>query len=231
LFSSIVNDYFSQQLDHEEFLIGDFGSGRNAEVPIFFAKEYQNMFSHKVPNSTVYSIDMHTLRLENMFGQFREEGITSKSRVVYAKMETMSSHASFPYEQKEYLKKTPQDMTSLDHQILNEQKLPPACFHLGILNKDILGYLSEYYENDTDMRTSLQAVRDSLKQDGLMIVTQPCVMYRVDNLRILRDNTFHIEDIIDVDLKTGKHSVLDESASMESFSKPNHYSFIVVSSK
>lgn len=231
LMSSIVSDYFHQQLNQEEFFIGDFGSGRNAEVPIFFAKEYQNMVSHKVPNSTVYCIDMHSLRLENMFGQFREEGITSNARVVYAKMETMSSHASFPFEQKEYLKKTPQDTTSLDHQILKKEKLPPACFHLGILNKDILGYMSKYYENDTDMQTSLLTIRDSLGRNGLMIVTQPCVMYCVDNLRILRDNEFHLEEIIDVDLKTGTYTILDESAGTESFSKPNHYSFIVVSSK
>jgi hypothetical protein len=227
-----VHDYLTKlgMSDKEEFLIGDFGSGRNAEVPIFFVKEYQHLVTYNTPNSTVYCIDMHTLRLENMFGQFLEEGITSNARVVYAKLETMGTTATFPYEQGAYLKRNPHKLTSLDHQILNGKYLPPACFHLGILNKDLVGYLSEYYENDTDVRRSFQAIRDTLTQNALVIVTQPGVMYRVDNLQILKDNGFQVEQIIDVDLKTGAHIFFDNSTSIDSLSKPNHYSFIVASS-
>ena len=227
--SSIVKDYLASDL--EEVFIGDFGSGRNAEVPIFFVKEYQHLVSHRVPNPIVYSIDMHTLRLENMFGQFLEEEIQSNARVVYAKLESMNSHATFPYEQKEYLKRNLQESTSLDKHILNEENFPPTSLHLGIMNKDLIGYLSEYYENESDLRTCLQAIKKILHLKALLIITQPCVMYRVDNVKLLRDNGFHLEEIIDVDLKTELHTLMDVSASIESFSKPNHYSFIVASCK
>jgi hypothetical protein len=173
---------------------------------------------------------MHTLRLENMFGQFQEEGITSNARVVFSKIESMNIRASFPYEQEEYLKRNPEEVTSLDRFILNEKRLPNACFHLGVMNKDLIGYMSEYYENETDLKASLQTIHDILSRNALLIVTQPCVMYRVDNLKILRDNTFHLEEIIDVDLKTGTHSLMDDSTAIESFCKSNHYSFIVASS-
>jgi hypothetical protein len=232
--SSIVNDHLRQRpvtSGQTEFFIGDYCSGRNAEVPIFFTKEYQNLVPYSVPESTVYCIDMHTLRLENMFGQFQEEGITPNARVVYAKIETMRSHASFPIEQEQYLKRNPEEITSLDQYILSEKHFPPACFHLGIMNKDLLGYFQNYYEKDTDLKKSLQSIRDSLNQNALLIVTQPCAMYRVDNVKILRDNSFYLEELIDVDLKTGTHTLLDESTNIESFSKPNHYNFIVVSSK
>ena len=174
---------------------------------------------------------MHTLRLENMFGQFLEEEIQSNARVVYAKLESMSSHATFPYEQKEYLKRNLQESTSLDKHILNEENFPPTSLHLGIMNKDLIGYLSEYYENESDLRTCLQAIKKILHLKALLIITQPCVMYRVDNVKLLRDNGFHLEEIIDVDLKTELHTLMDVSASIESFSKPNHYSFIVASCK
>jgi hypothetical protein len=99
------------------------------------------------------------------------------------------------------------------------------------MNKDLIGYMSEYYENETDLRTSFETIHHVLSQNALLIVTQPCMMYRVNNLKILRDNAFILEEIIDVDLKTGTHSLLDDSNTIESFSKSNHYSFIVASSK
>ena len=232
--SSVVTEYLTRIDDtckQEGFFIGDYGSGRNAEVPLFFTKEYHQLFPDRPTLLHVYCIDMHTLRLENMFGQFLEEGVTSNARVVFAKLETMISHAVFPYEQDEYLKRNPRETTSLDYEILNKKHLPPGCFHLGIMNKDLLGYMSEYYDNDTDMSTSLESIRNTLHQDALLLVTQPCVMYRVDNLRILRDNGFQLKEIVDVDLKVGSASILDESTSIDSFSKPNHYSFIVLSKK
>jgi hypothetical protein len=232
--SSVVREYLEHNIDsskYNRFFIGDYGSGRNAEVPLFFTKEYQFLVSHEVPKSLVYCIDMHILRLENMFGQFREEGITSNARVVQAKLETMQSNATFPYEQEEYLIKRPHELTSLDKQILNEKRLPSSCFHLGIMNKDLVGYLSKYYENDADITASFQSIRETLRSDALLIVTQPCVMYRVDNLKILRDNSFHLKEIIDVDLKTGTHTQMNEPIDFETFSRLNHYSFIVLSTK
>ena len=229
-----MKEYLKKTIDSKTqsgFFIGDYGSGRNAEVPIFFTKQYQYSFSSEIPKSTVYCIDLHTLRLENMFGQFQEEDITSNARIVHAKLETMQSNAVFPYEQEEYLKNHPQEQNSLDKKILNEKRLPPACFHLGIMNKDLVGYLSKYYEHDSDMRASFQSIRETLYPDALLIVTQPCVLYRVDNVKILKDNAFHLKEIFDVDLKTGTHTLMDESTDYESFSKPNHYSFIVLSTK
>ncbi|MHA2355721.1 MAG: hypothetical protein ACXADC_11135 [Candidatus Thorarchaeota archaeon] len=217
--------------DSKEFLIADFASGENDKIPNFFHRVLPD-FLPEIHTSkrriVTYSTDLHGLRLDSLFSLFEEQQISNHARAVHTRLERMVIDAAFRQEQIDYLKEQRSAWTTLDKRILEEKRIGTAIFDLGILNNDIIGYLFEYYKAYTDALTSLEAVQKTIRPGGLLIVTQPCSLYPVDNLEVLRQVGFSFIEGIDVVLNSGNVTPIKESAELHTLSKMGHYTFFVL---
>jgi hypothetical protein len=217
--------------DAEELLIADFASGENDKIPNFIHRVLPDILSkhHTSRRRTVtYSTDLHGLRLDSLFGLFEEQRISDNARAIHARLERMVTEASFRPEQVDYLHGHQEEQTALDKRILEDECIGEASFDLGFLNNDVVGYLFEYYKAYTDALTSLEAVHKTIRSDGLLIVTQPCSLYRVDNLEVLRNVGFSFIEGFDVELSSGKITPISESIELDALSRMGHYTFFVL---
>ncbi len=224
------------------FLIADFAAGQNEEIPIFFAQFFPTMLEEWIRTNDLnndlivgrlplltYCLDFHKLRLSYLFGLLEEEKVLDVSRVVFTKLESMAKEAAFPDFQKDALPKDIGECIGIDQFILEKGHIPPACFNLGILNTDMIGYLFEYYKHQSDLVKCLKGIRETMELGGLLIVTQPCFFYHVDNIGVLGDAGFDFIEGVDVDLISGETTMLDKDVDQSTLSQMNHYSFLVFS--
>jgi hypothetical protein len=227
--------------DTKDFLIVDFASGENDQVPMFFIKLFPDfldawvkMHHPNVPREnqaikrlTSYSTDLHGLRLDGLLGLFEENGIQNRARGIHAKLETMTTEAAFRPSDIEFVQSHPEEKTWLDSHVMNQGSVPHRCFQFGVLNNDVVGYLFEYYKNYTDAERSLRTVRSTMQDGAMLVVTQPCSLYRVDNVEVLTRCGFGYLGGLDVDLKTKKVESIDSDFDLESLSRLGHYTFLV----
>ena len=215
----------------QEFIVADFAAGEHDRVPSFFVRVIPEIQVENVARirTTVYSIDLHALRLDSLLGKLEESDLLDRTRVVQAKLETMDSESSFRPDMTEYLKQNPTEMTWLDRALSHEKRIPPESFDLGVLNNDVVGYLHEYYKEYSDAAVALKQVYKAIKIGGFLIVTKPCSLYVVDNVAILESIGFDLVEGLDIDLVKGTVSHMDREAAPESMSRLNYYSFLVFS--
>jgi hypothetical protein len=225
----------------DDFLVADFASGENDQIPMFFIKLLPSVLMEwamghetvtlrkdsEFKRLTTYSTDLHGLRLDGLLGHFEETGIQNRARGVHARLESMTTEATFRPSDAEYVQSHPEETTWLDDHILNQGRLPDSCFKFGILNNDVVGYLFEYYKTYTDAQRSLATVRSTMHDGAMLIVTQPCSLYLVDNIDVLAKCGFEFIEGLDIDLKTKEVTKLDVNHAFESYSRLGHYTFLV----
>jgi len=225
----------------QDFLMADFASGENDQVPFFFIKLLPEFLvawdserhadvpgeNHRFNRLTTYSTDLHGLRLDGLLGLFEENGVQNRARGVHARLETMTTEAAFRPSDAEYVQSHPEERTWLDDHIINQGRLPDGCFQFGVLNNDVVGYLFEYYKTYTDAQRSLLTVRSTMQEGAMLIVTQPCSLHSVDNIEVLANCGFKYVEGLDVDLRTKTVTHLDSECDYRSLSRLGHYTLLV----
>ncbi|MHA1951078.1 MAG: hypothetical protein ACW987_14575 [Candidatus Thorarchaeota archaeon] len=198
------------EMDEQDFLVADFASGEHDRVPSFFVRIIPEFLEGVVQKkrTTVYSIDLHALRLDSLLGKLEESSLLERTRVVQAKLELMDGDAS-----------------------LQNNKIPRESFDIGVLNTDVIGYLHEYYSEYSDALVALDQVYRTIKKNGLLIVTNPCSLYVVDNVKILNSIGFDFVEGVDIELSSGNVTAIDRETAPESMSRLNHYSFLIFTKK
>ncbi len=229
-----IRERISSEPDDEitqDFTIADFASGEHDRVPSFFTKIIPKFLESKTQKkrTTVYSIDMHALRLDSLLGILEESTLLDRTRVVQSKLESMDSEASFRPDMIEYLNNKHTEMIWLDRTILHQNRIPEESFDIGVLNNDVVGYLHEYYREYGDAAAALSQVHKTVKPDGLLIVTNPCSLYVIDNVAVLESIGFRLVEGFAIDLTNGTIDILDRNTPPELMSTMNHYSFLVFS--
>jgi hypothetical protein len=229
-----VTEYLRTQIsavEADEFLIADFASGENDKIPNFIHRVLPDFlpdldFSGR--RTITYSTDLHGLRLDSLFGLFQEQRIEDRARAVHARLESMVTDASFRQDQVEYLNEHQHEQTTLDRRIIEEQRIGEDIFDLGFLNNDVIGYLFEYYKTHTDAMASLETVHKTMRTGSLLIVTQPCSLYPVDNIDVLSRVGFLFIEGIDVELESGEVSHISKGAELDTLSRMGHYTYLVL---
>ena len=212
----------------DEFLVADFASGEHDRVPSFFVRVIPQFLSNvQQVRTTVYSIDLHALRLDSLLGKLEESEILERTRVVHSKLESMNSNAVFRPDMSSFLAQKSEELTWLDRFLLKEERIPDDSFIVGVLNTDVVGYLHEYYTEYSDAAAALDQVYRTIKSGGLLLVTNPCSLYVVDNVKVLENIGFEFVEGFDIDLSSGKISGIDRTTPPETMSRLNHYSFLV----
>ena len=229
-----MTEYLREQFtsaDAEDLLIADFASGENDKIPNFIHRvlpDFMPDLDFSAKRTITYSTDLHGLRLDSLYGLFQEQHLENCSRAVYTRLESMVTEASYRSEQAEYLKEHQQEQTILDRRIIEEQRIGEDAFDFGFLNNDVIGYLFEYYKAYTDALTSLEAVQKTMRPGSLLIVTQPCSLYPVDNLDVLGHVGFSFIEGIDVELDSREVTLISEDVELDALSRIGHYTFLVL---
>lgn len=231
--SSRFNECIAKLLtsSEDDLLVADFASGEYDRVPTYFTKKLPWMFmpSFDVRRIVVYCTDIHALRLDSLYGKLAEEGSLSQVRVVQAALETMDTSANLQSENFDYINNNPDIANWLDDFLIGEQCFPSECFDIGILNNDVIGYMYEYYTEYSDAEKGLEKVYKLIRNNGLLIVTMPCLQYMVDNMSVLEDIGFKFRQGIDITISTGEKIVLRKDVELNKLSNLGHYTFFLFS--
>jgi hypothetical protein len=217
----------------KEFLVADFASGEHDRVPSFFVRIVPEFVGEGVQTTrtTVYSIDLHALRLDSLLGKLEESGLLDRTRVVQSNLEAMDTKASLRPDLQEYLLQNSEELTWLDRSLMEKERFPDESFDIGVLNTDIVGYLFEYYTEYSNATDALKQVYRTVKNGGLLVVTNPCLQYKIDNVKVLEEIGFEFIEGFDIDLSTKKANRIDRKTPLESMSRLNYYSFLIFSKK
>jgi len=129
----------------------------------------------------------------------------------------------------DYIKEHPDVATWLDDFLIGEQRFPTECFDVGILNTDIVGYLHEYYTEYSDAEKGFSKVWSMIRSGGLLVVTMPCMLYKVDNISVLEKIGFEFQQGIDITLSTGEKTFLEKNVLLDQLSNLGHYTFLIFS--
>ncbi|MFX1560611.1 MAG: hypothetical protein ACFFBL_08475 [Promethearchaeota archaeon] len=221
-FLDFVSSYASTEL-----LVADFASGEHDRVPSFFLKVLPELSSSITKQIVVYCTDLHALRLDSLLGKLEESNLLENVRVVHTKLETMDEEARFRPDLIKHLESNLSIKNQLDQHLIEKQFIPEGTFDLGILNNDIVGYLYEYYKEYSDVAVSLQKVHKVLKKGALLVVTMPCSLYIVDNVKILESFGFQYLEGWDIHLADGSTKALDKFTEPQTMSRLGHYTFLV----
>lgn len=233
--SSRFNEFMARSLIalEDDLLVADFASGEYDRVPTFFARQLKWSFmsgsSIDLRRIVVYCTDIHALRLDSLYSKLVEEESLSQTRVVQAALETMDTSANLQPENFEYINNNPDIANWLDDFLIGEQCFPSECFDIGILNNDVIGYMSEYYTEYSDAEKGLQKIRKLIRSNGLLIVTMPCLQYKVDNIGVLEEIGFTFLEGLDITLSTGEKILLKKDVQLDKLSNLGHYTFLIFS--
>ncbi|MHA1615515.1 MAG: hypothetical protein ACTSW7_02535 [Candidatus Thorarchaeota archaeon] len=230
VFRDFMNASLSKGDDH--FYIADFASGEYDRVPSYFVRELPRLLKEDIDPSKkicVYCTDLHALRLDSLLGKLEEEDILANVRVVKATLEKMDEEATLRPAMIDFLDGDPETISWLDEFLIGEQRFPPECFDIGILNNDVVGYMHEYYKDYSDARIGLQKVRKLIREKGLLVVTMPCSLYVVDNVAVLEEVGFKYLQGVDVNLSTGEKTFLEKTVLLDQLSNLGHYTFLIFS--
>lgn len=227
--SEALIDYLTSDVgDASELAIADFASGEHDRVPSFFLRTLRNVIEPRpLKRWVVYSIDLHALRLDSLLGYLEQEGLLAHARVVLARLESMRKKAELRPALADFLSSHPANQTSLDRVLFAQKLIPPDSFQIGILNNDVVGYLHEYYNEHTDANRALTGVYEVMKTGGLLVVTKPCALYRIDNVQILESIGFDYVQGVDVEIESGRVETYGERPNQDQLCRSGHYSFLV----
>lgn len=226
--TGFLKEWYSDSEDN--LLVADFASGAYDRVPSFFTKSLPQRLNMKLDYDkriVTYCIDVHLLRLESLLGKLREDYLLDNVRIVHSALETMDTKAELLEESLESIVKHTETATWLDDFIIGENRLPPECFDIGILNNDVIGYLYNYYNEYSDAEKALSNIWRMINRKGLLIITMPCLQYKVDNISVLENIGFTLLEALDITIATGEKIVLEKEVPLSQLSKLGHYTFLV----
>jgi len=218
----------------KDITIADFASGEHDRVPSFFIRHLPRLLGlqdESIGKVYVYSIDLHSLRLDSLLGKHEESHLLDRARVVRAKIESMDQDAAMRPAMTEFIQEHPDTATWLDDFLIEENRFPPECFDLGVLNNDIIGYMLEYYQTHSDVIVGLQKVRSSIRTGGLLAVTMPCSLYVLNNVAALEKSGFEFLEGFDVDLSTKEVTFVEKDAEPGTMSRLGHYTLLLFTAK
>lgn len=231
--SNCFNEFIGRSLftSQDDLLVADFASGEYDRVPTFFTRELPKLVkpSSVLRKIVVYCIDIHALRLDSLYDKLGEEGSLSQVRVVQAALETLDTSANMQSENLDYINNNPEIANWLDDFLIGEKKFPPECFDIGILNNDVIGYMYEYYTEYSDAEKGLHKIRKLIRSNGLLIVTMPCLQYKIDNISVLEQIGFTFLEGLDITISTGEQTSLEKKVRLDEMSKLGHYTFLLFS--
>jgi len=218
-----------QSTSEDDLLVADFASGEYDRVPTYFTRELPNVIksSTKARRFVAYCTDIHSLRLDSLYRKLEEEGSLSQVRVVQAALETMDISAKLVSENFDYVSNNPDIVNWLDDLLIGKQCFPPECFDIGILNNDVIGYMHEYYTEYSNAEKGLQKVYKLIRNDGLLIVTMPCLQYKIDNISVLEKIGFTYLGGLDITPSTGEKTILEKNVPLDVLSNLGHYTFFI----
>lgn len=229
-FIEFIQEWISNSED--DMLVADFASGEHDRVPTFFTKELPrivNLPQDSEKRIVVFCTDIHPLRLDSLLGKLEEDSLLSDVRVVHAALENMDAEANLRPPNLDYIKERPDIATWLDDFLIGEQCFPHGCFDIGILNNDVIGYMYEYYTKYSDAEKGLQTIWNLIRSKGLLIVSMPCLQYKVDNIAVLERIGFNFLAGFDITLSTGEKTLLEKSVQLDELSNLGHYTFFLFS--
>lgn len=221
---SLRNHILRKRPDSGSILVADFGPGENEEVSVFFAKRLRDLAN---ATAIVYCIDFHELRLESLMSKVSEEGAAANSRFVIARLESMTSKAKFVESRMGVPASGESAIGEVDRTIMNEFRVPTHCFDIGVLNNDMVGYLSEYYRSQSDLESCLSQIHSTMRPGSLLIVTQPGLLYRLDTVSMLEKRGFVFRECVDIDLGTRATKRTKTRPDPSALSLMDHYSFLL----
>jgi len=231
--SSQFTEFIERSLSSSEddLLVADFASGEYDRVPTFITRELPKLIDTSTSSRhiVVYCTDLHALRLDSLYSKLEEEGSLSQVRVVHAALETMDTTANLQPENLEYINNNPEVINWLDDFLIGEQCFPAECFDIGILNNDVIGYLFEYYTEYSNAEIGLQKVWNLIRPNGLLIVTMPCLQYKVDNIAVLEKLGFTYLEGHDITLSSSEKVLLEKNVQLDKLSNLGHYTFLLFS--
>lgn len=282
--------------------IADFGPGWNPEAPVWVGSELlpqlekwgtsQGQPERAAAAATavplVYALDLHEVRLMNLYNYSVTEGLSQNVRCVACRLETMMTTAAFVPNQLSDLKKAPgapaitaapttsaagsvgsvlpasssspssksptSPSSSSGKEAGSSVSNPPSdvvvptpvlndldkllmapgghisrgAFHLGLLLNDMVGFLADYYKAyPATLRQSLVAFRQCMAQDGLLVVTQPCMLHATDNITALESVGFSFKEGLDIHLPTGTIVPITKSTPLKNLSTLHHFSVLL----
>ncbi|MEM4735623.1 MAG: hypothetical protein QXS20_07900 [Candidatus Thorarchaeota archaeon] len=215
---------FSSRGNH--LLVADFASGENASVPIFFLSCISPQLR---PRPVVYCIDSHELRLEGLTSRLMEEGILDGFRTVHAKLESMSKSARITGPPAVTGSDRPASWNALDTHIEAHLSIPAGVFDVGIMNNDVIGFLSEYYCMHDGVMECLREIQRVMADSSTLIVTQPGLLYPLDNVSLLRAAGFIILEAVEVAPRHGSVSIYRDPSELPLRHHKDEYRFLVLS--
>jgi SAM-dependent methyltransferase len=231
-FIDFVNS--SLKLENGEIIVADFASGEHDRVPSFFIDllpKQLEIGSEKSSQIFVYSIDLHSLRLDSLLGKLEECNQLRRARMVQAKLESLDEKATIRPGVIQYLERHLDDIIWLDDFLIGERRFPPECIDIGVLNNDVIGYLHEYYKNSSNLNLAVQQIWKVIRPGGLLVVTMPCSLYVVDNIAVLERAGFAFEQGIDITLANGNVRFIEKNTGMQELSQLGHYTFFLLSKR
>ena len=234
--SPVFKDFMMRLLKegNREVIVADFASGEHDRVPSFFIRHLPRLLGledDSIRKTYVYSIDLHSLRLDSLLGKHEESHLMDRARVVRAKLESMDSEATMRPAMIEYIQEHPETATWLDNFLIGENHFPPECFDLGVLNNDIIGYMLEYYKTHSDVIVGLQKVHSLMRKGGLLVVTMPCSLYVLNNVAPLEKSGFEFLEGFDVELSTEEITSLEKDAEPGTMSRLGHFTVLLFTAK
>ena len=229
-FTEFLQEWNSSSDDN--LLVADFASGEYDRVPTYFAKLLPPLLKMELDYEkriVVYCTDVHLLRLESLLSKLTEDNLLDNVRVVNATLETMDTKAKLLESSQEFIIDHSETATWLDDFLIGENRLPSQCFDIGILNTDVVGYLFGYYKEYSDAEKALSMVWRMIRQNGLLVVTMPCLEFTVDNIAILEKTGFTFLEGLDINTTTGERTDLKRDVSLNKLSNLGHYTYLIFS--
>jgi len=223
-----LDEWYSTSEDN--LLVADFASGEYDRVPSFFSKFLPQMLEMKLDYNkriVAYCIDLHLLRLESLLGKLKEDDLLDNVRIVHSALETMHSKAEILEASLEFIVENTETATWLDDFLIGEKQFPSECFDIGILNTDVIGYLFEYYKEYSDAEKALSSIWSLIRPEGLLIITMPCLQYKIDNISVLENIGFNFLEGIDITLVSGQKTILQKDVPLNQLSTLGHYTFMI----
>jgi SAM-dependent methyltransferase len=223
--SAFFVDFVKASLNREDgkVIAADFASGEHDRVPSFFIDI--------LPDQLEIGIEQSSQRLDSLLGKIEESKLLHRVRMVQAKLESLDEKATIRPGVVEYLERHLDDVIWLDDFLIGEERFPPECVDIGVLNNDVIGYLHEYYKSNSNLNLALEQVWKVIRTGGLLVVTMPCSLYVVDNITALERVGFTFEQGIDITLANGDVSSIKKNTEMRELSQIGHYSYFVFSKR
>ncbi|KAJ6241780.1 hypothetical protein M0813_00486 [Anaeramoeba flamelloides] len=180
-------------IPEKPFLIGDYGSGRNQEVPKFYLQVLDSVFQKEYPN-------LKKIESFVIVQIYTQQGYLLYLIPVHKK--TFWKELKILDVQKNQLQKQQEKQTWLDKALISTEKFPESCFDLGVLNNDMVGFLAEYYSSNSDLMESLEEVKKSIRTGGHLLVTSPNTLHKIDNIKVLEEVGFKFVSYSDYNIKS-----------------------------